>query len=303
MMDFLKRFFGGSASGQQTSSPAPAPSFPAPQPRKRPTLEPLPQSIADEFLEWFKSQRKPAIALLTTEDQPMEPMGSRLLGPAFLLDGEQWPTGSDGKSLEFLAQINLADCQALEGYPADGIVQFFVGRGDTYGLNFDDLNKGNFIVRLIGPDAKGRLQDAPHAHEEDSGGHDDYSPAWGSKHRLNGIKLVPELVEDMIDLSHHEAADRFYKIPDKYDVDPLYDQIDEMWEQRCNTHHTGGYPAFVQADIREDQRYRDYDHVLLRLTSDDHLMWGDAGECVFMIRSDDLAKGDFSKVIYSWDCS
>jgi uncharacterized protein YwqG len=31
-------------------------------------------------------------------------------------------------------------------------------------------------------------------------------------------------------------------------------------------------------------------------------MWGDVGEAVFMIRSTDLANGDFGQVAFSWDC-
>ena len=31
-------------------------------------------------------------------------------------------------------------------------------------------------------------------------------------------------------------------------------------------------------------------------------MWGDVGEAVFMIRADDLAARDFSRVAFYWDC-
>ena len=68
-------------------------------------------------------------------------------------------------------------------------------------------------------------------------------------------------------------------------------------------HQAGGYPVFVQWDFRKPDYLAAYDTVLLRLTSDDFLMWGDVGEANFLIRREDLAKRDFSKVIFWWDCS
>ena len=89
----------------------------------------------------------------------------------------------------------------------------------------------------------------------------------------------------------------------EYDVRELEDFLEREENARALRHHTGGFPAFTQSDIRGYPACADLDHTLLRLTSDNNLMWGDAGECVFMMTSDDLAKGDFSRVAYSWDCS
>ena len=32
------------------------------------------------------------------------------------------------------------------------------------------------------------------------------------------------------------------------------------------------------------------------------MLWGDVGVCKFFIHPQDLAKRDFSKVLYNWDC-
>ena len=129
-----------------------------------------------------------------------------------------------------------------------------------------------------------------------------YTPAQSDAIRERGVALVSEAFEDQMDLSVKEADGRFSRLASTHDVDRLYEAIDAIDQTRATCHHTGGYPAFTQADIRYDADYEEYDHVLLRLTSDDILMWGDAGECVFMMRSADLARGDFSQVAYSWDC-
>ncbi len=267
-----------------------------------PKKEALPAELANEFLDWYRAQREPAIALKPAPHLPVEATTSRIFGPAFLLDGEAWPTDTSGKTLDFLAQLNLADCAALNGYPATGLIQFFIGRDDQYGMKFGDLRNGNFLVRHVTADAKGVLREAPHKDEYDQSGLDFYSPSFGLKARLRGVTLKADLIEDMIDLSHYQASTRFFELLDKYNLDPLCEILDKLEADRSQGHHTGGYPAFTQEDIRETGDYLEYDHVLLRLTSDDHLIWGDMGECVFMIPSGDLSKGDFSRVIYSWDC-
>jgi uncharacterized protein YwqG len=88
----------------------------------------------------------------------------------------------------------------------------------------------------------------------------------------------------------------------RFDIDALYAFVESDEVARPMRHHTGGYPAYTQSDVHYQSAFADHDHVLLRLTSDDTIMWGDVGECVFLIRSEDLKRGDFSRVAYSWDC-
>ena len=65
-------------------------------------------------------------------------------------------------------------------------------------------------------------------------------------------------------------------------------------------HKLGGYPYFTQ----EDPRSAEGMELLLQLDSDDsvNMMWGDVGVGNFFIAPEDLKRGDFSRVAYSWDC-
>jgi uncharacterized protein YwqG len=63
-------------------------------------------------------------------------------------------------------------------------------------------------------------------------------------------------------------------------------------------HKLGGYPTFTQTDPRGSDRFE----LLLQLDSDDAMMWGDAGVAGFFIAPGDLARADFSRVMYHWDC-
>ena len=296
MIDFFKRLFAKDAQPGNRPTPPPV--------NAKPVKPPLPNEIQSEFLDWFRAQTKPAIALCPDPSLAIEPKGSRLFGPAFLPTGEEWPTNAQGGTLEFLAQLNLADCSELEDYRAEGLVQFFIGRDDLYGANFDNLREGDFLVRWLPSDSDGDMYDAAHSQEDHQDEFDDFSPSIDFDLRKRGIMLTGAPIIDQMNLAVTDASKKFFDLDhDKYDTDPLYDAIEKIEGASSGGHHTGGYPAFVQSDIREYGDYQEYDHVLLRLTSDQFIMWGDAGECVFMIPSTDLAKGDFSRVIYSWDCS
>jgi uncharacterized protein YwqG len=68
-------------------------------------------------------------------------------------------------------------------------------------------------------------------------------------------------------------------------------------------HKIGGYAYFTQDDPREDsQQYKDHKVLLLQMTSDNEIRWGDCGVGNFFIRAEDLEKLDFSNVIYNYDC-
>ena len=69
-----------------------------------------------------------------------------------------------------------------------------------------------------------------------------------------------------------------------------------------NGHKIGGYAYFTQQDPRiGNDKFKDY-ILLLQIDTDDQIMWGDSGVANFFIHPADLARKDFSKVMYNWDC-
>ena len=85
-------------------------------------------------------------------------------------------------------------------------------------------------------------------------------------------------------------------------VDSVQERIGQLAETREFAHKVGGHPTFTQYDFREPGKHAEFDVLLLGLSSDDAIMWGDVGEASFMIRADDLARRDFSRVAFYWDC-
>ena len=85
------------------------------------------------------------------------------------------------------------------------------------------------------------------------------------------------------------------------ELDKVYDQLD------MGGHRMGGYPFFTQLDPREyHQELKENSILLFQLDSDEtddyKIVWGDSGVCNFFIRPENLAKRDFSRVLYHWDC-
>ena len=84
--------------------------------------------------------------------------------------------------------------------------------------------------------------------------------------------------------------------------DDVENELFEINETREFAHRIGGYPSFTQYDFRKRGENDDLDVVLLGLSSDDAIMWGDVGEAAFYIRHSDLERRDFSRVAFYWDC-
>ena len=49
--------------------------------------------------------------------------------------------GGNGRPLAFLAQLNFGEIPPLEGFPREGILQFYISDSENYGLNFEEPNQ------------------------------------------------------------------------------------------------------------------------------------------------------------------
>lgn len=297
MIDFLKRLFGGARS-----TPSPRGAATAAAQGQGTGKLPLPADELDAFRSWFLRQTRAAVALVPDGSHGIAAAGSRLGGPAWLAAGEPWPSDERGVPLEFIAQLDCADCRSLGDYPDAGVIQFFVGRDDLYGADFDDPSAARCLVRWCDVTRPGTLTAQPALDLVADAQFSDFSPFSDDAVRTNGIGLRAEPVVDRIDQGIMAAERRIMALYERYDIGALEAFLESDEAARPQRHHSGGYPAYTQRDVHHLAAFAGHDHVLLRLTSDDRLTWGDAGECVFLIRGEDLRRGDFSRVAYSWDC-
>lgn len=214
-------------------------------------------------------------------DKPVRPTASKIGGVPYLPVDD---TQIDFEKFIFVAQINFAELK-LPPFPSRGIVQFWVGRDDAYGLFAED------------PSAKFRciyFSDIGKAQRRDVKLHTEGGPVMpetaekGNRlsFKVGSCVVAPE------DCRWEPFLER-HQLNDGGTPDAAYKRYSAAG------HRIGGYCAFTQGDPRDPA---DPQMSLLQLDSDDHLFWGDSGIAHWFIREEDLLRCDFSKVEYTWDC-
>jgi uncharacterized protein YwqG len=251
---------------------------------------------AGEIVDWYTSLERPAL-LLSPDGGPSSDASARIGGPAWLANGEEWPVDSAGQRLEFVAQVDFGRLPKLHGFPEQGVLRVFVGRDELFGANWDAPEQsGCKILWHPGQLEGGRLEPpqplAP----------DDMSPFESESLRSEGVALAGRLTFDLPDYDSCEVDARLAGQSDRLGMSEVEDEIFELSQERETGHRIGGYPMFTQPDFRRPGYYDDYTRLLLGLTSDDAIMWGDLGEASFLMRQADLEARDFSRVAFHWDC-
>lgn len=221
---------------------------------------------------------------------------SKVGGAPYLPKGMAFPTAPDGRELFFLAQLNFAEMPALAPFPKKGIVQFYISDDDLYGMDFDDGEDNSLFRVLYFPDVV----------QQDSAlqTHFPADREYGllPHHPETAHPLLFELEEEVMPVTDYQFYETFGPDFFRQFGEKEWSVIESFGRSvRAQGHKTGGYAYFTQ----DDPRRKDDPMVLLfQLDSDEKmdLMWGDMGVGHFFIREKDLEKGDFSRILYDWDC-
>ncbi len=260
-------------------------------------LNELPAAL-QAYKQQIAATKKDSIEISLLPAEHLEIWQSKVGGHPYLPLAQQYPQSSEGENLQLLAQINFAELPENNIYPQSGILQFFINpHDDLYGMDFDDQQKQDGFKVIfhdsVEHDSANLQTDFP-----SFDGDDIYSPISGQ------AAIQFEKSESYIDMNNFDFAE---KVTDPYDRDDEEEFCDEYTEViSASGHRLGGYPFFTQTDPREyNESIQDY-VLLLQIDTDDagevDIMWGDSGVGNFFIHPDDLAKRDFSKVVYNWDC-
>ena len=278
MKGFLQRIFGGGQSKREIS------------PEDLQRLQP--------FMEAVEELRLPYAGLVPDlERQLADPAASRLGGQPFWPEGQDYPQSRKGRPKVFLAQINFSEMPALEYFPQQGLMQVYVDDDSLLGCRFPSRANEGFSIHYWPQDS---LSAAPRRVGYPAPKFSPFAVELGPEGQ--GIALSFE-----IGSMRPSFADWRIDAPDSDNLgknsERLVDYfIDSLEEDRAHVCFVGGHAQFIQYDIRSDQKFADYDTVLLQLGSDELMMWGDMGEATFLIRSSDLARQDFSDCLYHSDC-
>lgn len=256
---------------------------------------------------------------------------SKLGGVPYFPKDMEYPTVREGenagKPLYFLAQLNFEKLPRIEGFPSEGILQFFAGcEGDNvYGMNFDDLTNQN-AFRVIYHETVS--ENSPQGETPHFEFDEEFLPFKGEF--LLTAEKPAQMPVTCVDYRFEKAVFSAYNELFGVNITKMFGEgglcrideplFDALYRTRdANGTRMGGYPYFTQDDPRDRSPAGGWKggisgHTVLLFQSDsenggdpknwiDDICWGDAGVANFFITPEDLAKRDFSNVIYTWDCS
>ena len=269
----------------------------------------LTQAFAPFADEIFASMR-PSVRLTLSTD-PATPFDSKVGGMPYLPKDHSYPTGTDGKPMAFLAQINFGQMPALPDFPTSGILQFFIANNDDcFGINFDDLTDRTGYKLIYHAHV---LDDINALQADIDVDTDEYALPFptGLSYRISFDEAMPQAVT-AFDFKFDETVPNLAQfLNDKADQGnynwELHSEYD-TWTQ-AESHRVGGYPFFTQDDVRGWEHSEPLsDYVLLFQLASEYgdegveLMWGDCGVGNFFIHPDDLANLRFDKAFFTFDC-
>lgn len=280
----------------------------------------LARQIAGEIVE---RNTEPALRFALVRGGEPGILESKVGGTPYLPRDMAWPLDSKGVGMELLAQVDCAGLEGLPDFPHRGLLQFFFGLDDVFGMDFDDptAQKGFRVLyhetvdpTVTAAEVLAKKAEAP----KPEGDASYYTPLFG----VYGIRFAPAEVQ-RINSQDFRAWDQFLaKWNELHGTD-----IKTQWDyyratkisgefpapkEKAPYHQMGGYPYFTQEDPRINAgELANLDVLLFQLDSEmlpreqgggDLVLWGDCGVCNFFINREALRRRDFSRVCYNWDC-
>lgn len=280
----------------------------------------LARQIAGEIVE---QNTEPALRFALVRGGEPGIFESKVGGTPYLPRDMAWPLDSKGVGMELLAQVDCAGLEGLPDFPHRGLLQFFFGLDNVFGMDFDDptVQKGFRVLyhetvdpTVTAAEVLAKKAEAP----KPEGDARYYTPLFG----VYGIRFAPAEVQ-RINSQDFRAWDKFLaKWNELHGTD-----IKTQWDyyratkisgefpapkEKAPYHQMGGYPYFTQEDPRINAgELANLDVLLFQLDSEmlprkqgggDLVLWGDCGVCNFFINREALRRRDFSRVCYNWDC-
>lgn len=95
----------------------------------------LARQIAGEIVE---RNTEPALRFALVRGGEPGIFESKVAGTPYLPRDMAWPLDSKGVGMELLAQVDCTGLEGLPDFPHGGLLQFFFGLDDVFGMDFDD---------------------------------------------------------------------------------------------------------------------------------------------------------------------
>ena len=268
--------------------------------------------ILERYRDRIEATIKPYLSLDLIPDENLTLWQSKFAGREkspggfpYLPKGFDYPQTSDGEYLLLLAQINFAEIPDLEGFPKQGILQFYIADNDDYGFSdhyYCELNslQSNWRV-LYFPE--------PELNAENLRTDFDFLPEkyWFEISELDigkcsaiqwTKKYAPICLED--DSAYNLLLPEIGEaVP--FEMEDLYEEFTEAYLETLDDDgwycdfQMGGYSCYFSDDPRVgfSEEEDPFDTLLLKISLIE------SGLLFFYIQSSALAKCNFSKVLYA----
>lgn len=244
-------------------------------------LQPYQEALLDSV--------QPFIAIHPQPDDALALWESKFGGQPYLPRAHPYPLDGEGKPLFFLAQINFAETPRLDGFPTQGILAFYIYADYVYSLSDDNTRQEKFRVLYfpaVTPDEDALTTDF------------DFLPLFPYPpiERPLGLRFQ---------LDYAPVSNEDYRFEQQigrpfYALDAGMTFAEQMAFFKMRYCKLGGYPGTTQDYPIVAETGKDV--LLLQISCGEHITWGDGGLANFFIAPEDLARRDFSRVLYNWDC-
>jgi len=252
----------------------------------------------------------PALHITAVSDETVTCMNSKFGGEFYLPQGEKIPVSPEGEELKFLAQINFSETEPLEGFPKQGILQFFIDADEDHlfdKMEDEELKKELYKLRYY-PNPDKALQQTGIYNKKDKDTNYLRTSWLEGKMSFQKQEEIINLSADMDSETPWEKLENslrkklFSLIPKAgYDLENDEENTDDFcWDFGNWGCKTGGYPAVRQGDIRDDyEEYKSYTTLLFQydFTSREEL---EEDTFVFFIKPEDLKACRFDNVLLYW---
>jgi uncharacterized protein YwqG len=266
-----------------------------------------------EIAERVLQNRTDTVILQTRPGAAIQPGASKIGGTPDFTGAIQWPK-DDGKSLAFIAQINLNEIAAIwpqSPLPKAGMLYFFYDTKQSV-WGYDPEDKGKWAVEYL-PEITYPMKETSFP---------DDLPEYA---RYKAIAVEPVRRDDFPGYYQIDTADLTISKPAQ---DRLWDIFQAFSDEGSTVHKLLGFPDEIQGDMQtevqlvshglyvgdasgyndpraEELRKTAYQwKLLLQIDSDDDagMMWGDVGRIYYWIHESDLANGVFDNTWLILQC-
>ena len=244
--------------------------------------------------------------------EPLPVTVSKFGGVPYLPVDVEAPTDSDGNPMAMIAQINCAELPENPIYPPTGMVQFWIGGGDDWGLGGENDRRVIYYPQLgeANPEATATMNDDEH----------DICLPVEHECALEFVVLEQEIFSPCKDSVNHPLIEKWNQAYPEQTIKSLFDLDDfedgdvleeiEKFTGSRDYSKIGGLPDFVQGDPRYYHENAEEHGCTVNLLTMDSVwdgeeylvIWGDNGTANWLIAPDRLAARDFSQVFYEWSC-